>query len=179
ARVPRPAPCTPAQLGVATCPCAGTITDAEYRAIVDVVVCGLTRDPALLLEPLERRMQALADAERFEEAAETRDRATALARALHRQRRLDGLRRAGRVELEAAGEGRAVLDGGRLQRAGTLPFPGDDDVDGDGPLPRHLADEVACVAEWLDARAAAIRLVSCDGELASPLPRLPRYEAAR
>jgi len=176
-RVPRPAPCTPAQLGVATCPCAGMISDADYRALVDVVVRGLTADPTLLLGPLERRMRALAAAERFEEAAETRDRAAALARALHRQRRLDGLRRAGRIEVDADGEGRAVLAGGRLVGTGTLPFP--DGGGGDGPLPRHLADEVACVAAWLDDAAGRIRLVHCDGELASPLPRLPRYEPSR
>jgi hypothetical protein len=45
-----------------------------------------------------------------------------------------------------------------------------------GPLPRDVADEVACIASWLDTKAARIRLLSCDGELSSLLPRLPRYE---
>src|SRR4051812_3928504 len=94
-RTPRSAPCTPAQLGVATCPCAGTISEADYRRIVDRVVVGLTRDPAVLLEPLIDKMRALAGAARYEEAASVRDRAAALSRALARQRRLDGLRRAG------------------------------------------------------------------------------------
>ena len=74
----------------------------------------------------------------------------------------------------------------RLLAAGTLLHPsstGTDATDGtddaDLPLPRHLADELACVGTWLDAEAGRLRLVHCDGELASPLPRLPRFEARR
>src|SRR5207244_2561121 len=72
-------PCAPAQLGVAACPCAGTSSDAEYRAVVERVVRGLTVEPGLLLEPLGARMTALACAGRFEEAADVRDCAAALA----------------------------------------------------------------------------------------------------
>jgi DNA polymerase-3 subunit epsilon len=121
-REPRGWPCTPAQLGVATCPCAGTVSEADYSVLVQQVVDGLTADPSLLLDPLGDRMSSLARAERFEEAAAVRDRAAALARALHRQGTLDRLRRAGRVELEVgdgrAGDGpprRLVLAAGRLR----------------------------------------------------------------
>jgi hypothetical protein len=48
----------------------------------------------------------------------------------------------------------------------------------DGPVPRHLADELACVAAFLDAKAPGLRVIACDGELASALPRLPRFEPA-
>jgi hypothetical protein len=239
----RSGPCAPAQIGVSTCPCSGDIGEIGYKAIVDQVVAGLTEQPLLLLGPLEHRMRALADAARYEEAAAVRDRAAALSRAIARQRRLDALRRAGRVLVEVPGEGGAVLEGGRLVAAwasdtgqvsmtaegagdggglgslggglaGFAGFAGPDGggesrewgrgsvhggtgarqhgstgesvvaavsapglaaVDG-GPLPRHLADEVQCVASWLDTKAARIRLLSCDGELCSPLPRLPRYE---
>ena len=176
-------PCAPAQLGVAACPCAGTSSDRDYSAVVDRVVRGLTVEPAVLLEPLGARIAALASAERFEEAADVRDCAAALARALHRQRRLDGLRRAGRIELRAADGHGAVLDGGRLLAPGTLLDATATDADNahatDLPLPRHLADEVACVGTWLDAEAGRLHLVHCDGELASPLPRLPRFEPRR
>ncbi|MBV8387140.1 MAG: hypothetical protein JO155_10145, partial [Acidimicrobiia bacterium] len=102
--------------------------------------------------------------------------AAALARALARQRRLESLRRSGRLEVEDAEGRRLVLGAGRLLD-GPL-FATDDAVDAtdDGPIPRELADEVSCVAAWLDAEASRLRLVACDGELASPLPRLPSYE---
>jgi DNA polymerase-3 subunit epsilon len=173
-RTARAWPCAAAQLGVAACPCAGTISDADYAAVVDRVIRGLTIEPGLLLEPLAARMHALAAGERFEEAADARDTADALARALQRQRRLDGLRRAGRIELRGPDGRNAVLDGGRLLALGSLL---DQPAADDGmPVPRHLADELACVGSWLDAEAERLQLVHCDGELASPLPRLPRFE---
>ena len=186
-RTPRAAPCAPAQLGVAACPCAGGADAVRYPSIVDSVVRGLTSEPHRLLAPLEARMRALAAEQRYEEAAATRERAAALAGALVRQRRLDALRRAGRVDLEVAGEGGAVLDAGRLVSvwrdcgaATPLPFPTADAVsDASGPLPRHLADEVLCVASWLDRSAARVRLARCDAGLSSPLPELPRFEPGR
>jgi DNA polymerase-3 subunit epsilon len=176
-RQPRPAPCAPAQLGVSLCPCSGQVSEATYDAVVQRLVRGLTTDPSLLLEPLADRMVALATAERFEEAADTRDRAAALARALTRQRRLEALRRSGRLEIEDADGRRVILAAGRLLDGPLFATAAAiDDVVDDGPLPRELADEVGCVAAWLDAEASRLRLVACDGELASPLPRLPSYE---
>jgi DNA polymerase III subunit epsilon len=196
---PRSAPCAPAQLGVATCPCAGTITAAAYADLVGTVLRGLTTDPELLLEPLRSRMQALAGADRFEEAADVRDRAAALAGAIRRQRRLDGLRRAGRlvVDLPAGG---AELRHGRLVRAwgpsgpgpeptgtapgavavavaATLPAVGIP-LELRDPLPRDQADELACVGAWLDHRAGEVRVRHCDGGLAMPLPALPTFVPA-
>jgi DNA polymerase-3 subunit epsilon len=173
-------PCAPAQLGVAACPCAGGISDADYAAVVDRVARGLTVEPALLLEPLDARMRSLASTGRFEEAADVRDAAAALARALLQQRRLDRLRRAGRVEVAVPDGSHAVLDCGRLLRTGALLDDGAARsvaaLDPEVPLPRHLADELNCVGAWLDAQAGQLRLVHCDGELASALPRIPRFE---
>ena len=174
-RQPRAAPCAPAQLGVSLCPCAGQVSEAEYGAVIQRLVRGLTTEPALLLDPLADRMNALAGAERFEEAADTRDRAAALARALTRQRRLESLRRSGRVEIQESDGRRVVLAGGRLLD-GPLFATAEAGTVEQGPLPRELADEVSCVAAWLDAEASRLRLVACDGELATPLPRLPTYE---
>jgi DNA polymerase-3 subunit epsilon len=160
---------------VSTCPCAGAIDEAAYRDIVDVVVHGLTRDPSVLLDPLGRRMEAMAAAERFEEAADLRVRAAALAGAIYRQRRLDALRRAGRVVVELTGGVAVELDGGRMVRTWTgdvLPLPLDDLR---LPLPHRDADEVACIAAWLDKEAHRVRLVSCDGELTSPVAALRRF----
>jgi DNA polymerase-3 subunit epsilon len=175
-RQPKEAPCAPAQLGVSLCPCAGQVSEDEYGAVVERLVRGLTCEPALILDPLAERMAVLAAAERFEEAADARDRASALARALSRQRRLESLRRSGRLEIEDTDSRRVVLGAGRLLDGPLLAFGAEDDDALDGPIPRELADELVCVAAWLDAEAPRLRLVACDGELASPLPRLPSYE---
>jgi DNA polymerase-3 subunit epsilon len=182
-RTPLAAPCASAQLGVSMCPCAAAVTDDAYRAVVDAVVRGLTVDPSALLAPLDARMRALAELERFEEAADVRDRASALASAIRRQRRLDGLRRAGRVVVEVPGRGGIELHGGLLVRSwtGDQPLALDtcatqDPTEACGPLPRHLADEVAVVAQWLEREAAHVRLVSCSDELASPAGRVPHFE---
>jgi DNA polymerase-3 subunit epsilon len=180
----RDGPCTPAQLGVATCPCSGAIGETAYRELVDQVVAGLTRDPSVLLEPLDRRMRELAAAERFEEAAATRDRAAALSRALTRQRQFDALRRAGRLEVEVPlpggdDRGRRLVFRNGLLGTQLGVDPGPPDPGPERPVPRHLADELACVASWLDAESARVRLIGCEGDLASPLPPVPRYEPRR
>jgi DNA polymerase-3 subunit epsilon len=185
----RDAPCTPAQLGASLCPCAGDVTREHYDAVVSRVVRGLTREPELLLEPLRERMHALADLERFEEAADVRDRAAALAAALTRQRRLDQLRGSGRIELDLGEAGCVELDCGRLTRTwidGELPLTaavagGDPDREGapDPWIPGDVADELACVASWLDANARAVRLVQCDGLLVSAVPAVPPLAVPR
>ena len=80
------APCAPAQLGVAMCPCAGTADPAAYARAVTAAVAALTTHPGLVLDPLWRRVEALAAQRRYEEAAAVRDRATAFAGAIRRQR---------------------------------------------------------------------------------------------
>ena len=75
-------PCVPAQLGVAACPCRGQVAEDAYAEFVGTVQRALTSEPEVALRPLETRMHRLADDERFEEAAATRDRLAALARAL-------------------------------------------------------------------------------------------------
>jgi DNA polymerase III subunit epsilon len=181
----RSAPCASAQLGVSMCPCAGSVDPAEYRRVVERAVRGLTREPELLLTPLAERLAELARAERFEEAADVRDRAEALASALRRQRRFDALRRAGTLRIDVPGQGGADLDGGRLVRAwspGQAPAidPNDDgrlfsDPGTLPPLERGLADELACVAAWFDRSAHEVTLEHCDGVLASTLPALPTF----
>jgi DNA polymerase-3 subunit epsilon len=191
----RSGPCAPAQLGVASCPCAGTITPERYRAVVDQAVIGLRREPRRLLEPLERRMRALAAEQRFEEAADVRERAAALARALRRQRQIDALVGSGRLVIDIGDRSRAELHDGRLvgtwpllpelesrPRSGRtqLSFTSDPAWQslhtGNAPAPLELVDELICVASWLDDQAGRIRLVDAEHGLASALPRLPSFE---
>jgi DNA polymerase-3 subunit epsilon len=181
----RTAPCAAAQLGTALCPCAGDVTVARYSKVVDVVRHSLLHEPALLLEPLQDRMQALARSERFEEAADVRDRTAALASALFRQRRTEQLRRSGTVELDLGDGSRVELDGGRLLRAWSLGELALDVACGPPPacttswVPADLADELVCVASWLDKNARKVRLVHCDGTLASRLPAVPELSMRR
>ncbi len=181
----RSAPCASAQLGVSMCPCAGGVDPVEYRKVVERAVRGLTIEPELLLSPLAERLAELARAERFEEAADVRDRAEALAGALRRQRRFEVLRRAGHLRIEVPGQGGADIAAGRLLRAWAPgKAPAADAADegrlfGDpGPLPpldRDLADELACVAAWLDRSAHTVTIEHCDGQLASAFPAVPSF----
>jgi len=175
-------PCMPAQLGVATCPCSGDISEAAYGELAGRAARGLTSQPHVLLEPLAHRMAGLAAAERFEEAADVRDRAAALAHALGRQRRTDALRRAGVVRLAfGGGDAGAELHNGVLVRTWTgepaLPLAvGPEPPPSDGPLPCDVADEVGCIAGWLDAEAGRVRLEHCDAGLASIVEPLPSFQ---
>jgi DNA polymerase III subunit epsilon len=189
----RAAPCTAAQLGVATCPCAGLISPHDYAELVDRVVTGITSSPHLLLEPLEQRMHDLARAERYEEAAAVRDRAAALATALDRRRRLDRLRTSGRVVLRLPDGGGVELHDGLLARCWTLTDLPDASLPGasrqqalgldlvassaDLPAPsREHVDELLAVTRWLDANARSVRVVEGDPALlALPAP-LPRFQ---
>jgi DNA polymerase-3 subunit epsilon len=184
-RTPRDAACTAAQLGVATCPCAGGISPADYAALVARVVRGLTEDPDVLLDPLRARMSALAAADRFEEAADVRDRADALASALRRQRRFESLRGAGRLQLQVRGQGGVELHNGRLVRAWagadpppeSFPVPTDAPAPVAQPVPADLADELSCVASWLDGHAAHVRVLHCAGSLTERVPAVPSFAA--
>ena len=179
--------CTAAQIDVAACPCSGHTPPEAYERIVADLVDGLTADPNRLLAPLRTRIAALAGEERYEEAADVRDRAEALAGALRRQRRFDLLRRAGRVRFRV-GSAWAELEGGRLSGCGSVDDPpslldlrtpsAPEGALGVGALPppsRADADELLCVARWLDDNAHRIELEAVDGVLAEPLPRLPAF----
>ena len=166
---------------------------ADARAVVDAVrllagpggdpaavVRALLDDPAPVLAPQHRRMVALREGGHHAWAEAVRAAAATAAGAVRRHRALAALRRAERVVLDLP-EGRVELRRGRL--AGAWPDGAPDDGapphDGgapdDGPVPLGLADELACVAGWLDEHAGAVRLVHLDGELSSALPALPGF----
>jgi DNA polymerase-3 subunit epsilon len=192
--------CTAAQLGVAACPCSGATSADDYQAAVDHVVVALSAEPHRLLDPLGAKIDALARAERFEEAADMRDRADALCIALRRQRTLAGLWRSGRTVIDWPGHGGAELERGQLVRIWgprqqppllTIePPPGPENTADPGPpsggpsggppgfdlIPKERVDELLCVASWLDQRAANLRVAACSGVLASTLPRLPSFQ---
>jgi DNA polymerase-3 subunit epsilon len=170
-------PCVPAQLGVSVCPCRGQVDDAEYADIAALARRGMTTDASVLFQPLEARMARLASSERFEEAAATRDRLAALARALHRRRAVEQLCAIERLVLDTR-EGRVELCHGRLV------LPEDRDAE-PRPAPASVAparediDELLTVARWLGQQAQTARVVTTRGTFASAIPKVPTYEAVR
>jgi DNA polymerase-3 subunit epsilon len=170
--------CSAAQLGVALCPCSGTADPAAYAVAVDAAARALAGDPRLVVDRLRDRMLDLAGAQRFEEAASTRDRLSALLGAVRRQLLVEALRSAGQVEI-ALGESTWIIDRGRLldaTRAGAagraLPIPPPDAPTG-AVVGREHIDEALCLARFCDARSEQL-IVRCSGVWQFPLgSRIP------
>jgi DNA polymerase-3 subunit epsilon len=174
--------CVPAQLGVACCPCSGHTPEAAYDEVVRTVLRGLSEEPRVLLDPLERRMHRLAGCERFEEAALARDRLRAVSNALTRQRAAEGLR-AVETLVVTAGDAHFELRRGRLRLPDLLstgdqpppaPVPGT-------PPRRDEIDELLLTARWLAREGGRrdVRLLTSSGVWASPVPALPVYDVGR
>lgn len=184
---PTDAPCTAAQLGVAMCPCSGSCTELEYDRVVQSVIDAFAGNTDLILLPLEAHMHRLAEAERFEEATDMRNRAEAIARIVSRQRRIDMLfqidqliiedGRGMRIRINAGGiVESAVLDSVPLERV-ALDAGTESKMTDPSHQPATL-DEALCVASWLQRNASGVRLVTSEGMFASPLPGLPDFKAA-
>lgn len=178
--------CSAAQLGVAHCPCSGHADREAYAADVAFVVSALTQSADVLVERLRERIAQLSAAQRYEEAAEMRDRTQALSTALQRQRSIDALRRAGRLRVRI-GSTVIELDRGILQDSrpadrlvGSVPnLPGLDDVlkpaevsDPASPAPRHVADELLCIARHLES-SDDCEVLECEGTWAWPVVNVP------
>jgi DNA polymerase-3 subunit epsilon len=165
--------CSAAQLGVALCPCSGTADPAAYGAAVDAAASALLGDPRLVVDRLHDRMLELARAERFEEAAATRDRLSALLGAVRRVLLVEALRSAERAEV-SLGDSTWIIDRARLldaSHAGTagraLPIPPPDAATTD-VLSRDQIDEALCLARFCDKRAEQL-VVHCSGTWTFPI----------
>ncbi len=175
----RSAACAFAQLGVALCPCAGTLDEADYAEVVGLLRTGVAERPVALLDPLAERMQAHAACERFEEAAWCRDRAKALARALRRRRAWQALQAAGWIRAESSDGDGAVIDHGRLAlawRGSSPPLAAPSALDESAPqVPPTVAqaEEAHLVWKWL--RRPDVEIVDLTGDLAWPAP-IPTVE---
>ncbi len=174
----------------------GAVASPEASAGPEALARALAGEPGVLLAPLAARADALARGQRYAQATAVRDQASALARALRRQRQFDVLRRAGRIVVELPGGRWVELLRGRFVRAWDpgdqcppagldapptgAGHPGDigrwlapGAVEGppaDGPVPLEAADEMAYVAAWLDRHANRLRLIYAEGEFTLPLP---------
>lgn len=104
-------------------------------------------------------MERLATEERFEEAADARDRLRALVGALARARQERWLLGAGRLELEADGT-RLAFRSGALERRG-------DEAGYRAPIPIEVWDEIRAVVGWL--RGARARVLAADAPPSEPV----------
>lgn len=178
----RSAPCAPAQLGVALCPCDGSLSRDEYRPIVERLIEGLDHDPELLLAPLVDKMAQLAAQHRYEEAGWLRDRHGALARAIDRRRVWKSLTDLGFCEVESRDGCRVLIDHGRLVATWRLDRPpplrpaptlGDHECH-QAPHSVEMAAEADLVWRWLNT--TEVRLVEATGFLALPIRPVRRLE---
>ncbi|MEJ7584914.1 MAG: hypothetical protein WKF43_12735, partial [Acidimicrobiales bacterium] len=86
---------------------------------------------------------------------------------------------AGRLVRAWGGDGRAPLLSGLSEGLGVAGTGDPEVVGGEDPaLPpaRDHADELACIAGWLDREAARVRITHSEGGLASAYPGLPHFE---
>jgi DNA polymerase III subunit epsilon len=170
----RSARCAPAQMGVALCPCDGTLDPIEYRQVVDQIVEGISCRSDLLLQPLVDRMEQLSSEQRYEEAGWVRDRHDALARAIDTSRTWVALGGLGVCEMEGEDGSHVVVDHGRLVctwRAGASPplRPGPDvgnEEENSVPDSVETAEEARLIWNWM--RSTPMRLIDATGTLALP-----------
>lgn len=176
--------CTPAQMGVTHCPCAGLADPAGYAAAVDGARRAMTGNPSTVVAHLTGRMAELAAAQRYEEAAMVRDRLSALLGAVRRDRLVAALLAAGRCTVRR-GDATWVVDAARLVDvtiAGTagraLPVDPPPAPEPGRPLSRAQIDEALCLARSFDQRADSLEVLTCSGTWQFPvsasdaLPRL-------
>ena len=178
--------CSAAQLGVAHCPCSGTADPGDYAAAVEHAARAFTGDPSFVVERLRDRMRSLAGQQRFEEAAMTRDRLSALLGAVRRTQLLDALGRIMSAEV-THGDTTWILADGHLVDTRTsatltsaLPVGPLGSILVGEPAPREHADEALCLAKFFDKHAERL-VVTCSGTWGFPITsteRIPPLERA-
>jgi DNA polymerase-3 subunit epsilon len=184
------AACVLAEMGRCLSPCDGSVDTTTYAAVVRRLRDSLLRQPDDVVATINRRMEALAADERFEEASVHRDRLAAFVRATARTQRLTALSRC--PEIVAA---RREQDGcwavhvvryGRLAAAGVIPAGSDARVfveqlrrdaetvrPSSGPVPAATAEESERIMRWLESDG--VRLVSVEGEWSCPVSGATRH----
>jgi DNA polymerase-3 subunit epsilon len=192
ARRPSVSACALAEMGRCLSPCDGSVDETTYAAVVRQLRDNLLRRPDDVVELIARRMAALADDERFEEAGLHRDRLAAFVRAVSRTQRLTAVTRIPHlVAARREDDGRwavHVVRHGRLAAAGVIPSGADahhyvaglvassETVrGGPGPVPSATAEETERILRWLEA--PGVRLIEVDGEWTCPVGGATRHLA--
>jgi DNA polymerase III subunit epsilon len=176
--------CALAEMGRCLSPCDGSVPPADYQSTVAALRSALHASPAHVAATIRARMQLLAAAQRFEEAASHRNRLTSFLTAAARSQRLRSLTAC--PEIVAA---RRTPNGvwevhvirfGRLAAAGVIPparnardwtaelrRDAETVVAGPGPAPAALPEESEKVLKWLEQ--PGVRLVHLDGAWVCPI----------
>lgn len=174
--------CAAGEMGRCVSPCDGTSSLDAYAAVVDAVRAAFTTDIRPIVAAHRQRLTTLVDQQRFEEAAEVRERLEVTLRAIRRHHQLAALTSCPQIvaaERTLDGWEIHVIRYGRLAAA-ALARPGEvpQQVARDAvlaaaavppPVPGRLAaltEEVEHIERWL-ARPG-VRLIEVDGTWAWP-----------
>lgn len=181
---PKPSACILSDLGRCPAPCVGAVTTQEYLTIVERAQVALSCDPSEIVDALTTRMRSLAADERYEEAAEWRERLSSLLRGVDLATTSDLLGQIAEVVAARPTDDNGwevhIIRHGRLAAAGMIP-PGVDppgvlaairagaEVVSAPPRPTGAAlpEETRVLSRWLFS--AGVRLVDTSAPLALPL----------
>jgi excinuclease UvrABC nuclease subunit len=185
-------PCLLLDLGKCRAPCVDAIDAAQYRRLVAHLVGLLEGRDTALLADLARRRDALAEALRFEEAAQARDRLRELEYLLGAQKSLRSVGERNLVVVAPALDPQArevlFIRGGRLARQVAQqgpPNPAEYEQalravylgpDPGRPVSHEEVDEMHLLDGWLRRKGEALRQVPLDP--ANPAAALPAVLAA-
>lgn len=174
--------CAAAQMGVAQCPCDGSLSALAYGVVVNRLVEGLRSDPRILLEPLAAKMEQMATTQRYEEAGRLRDRHDALARALETRHMWTALRNAGLMVVETESGRRVVVDHGVLVGDPKFSITAERSVNADDHVQTQIppsvqsAEEARVIWRWLSSQP--VRLLEAAGSMSVPITPTQRLRPA-
>jgi DNA polymerase-3 subunit epsilon len=183
ARSPNGTPCVLLEIGRCAAPCAGGQTVEEYHPMVESVRSLVAGHQVDVLWRAASRMSVLSDAQRFEQAAEGRDRLASLVRALDRGQRLAALAQITQLVAArpdgAGGWDFAIVRHGRLAAAGCAPrgvrpmpvvdmlvASAETVIASPGPLFGAPHEEVGVILRWLERPGT--RMVQCSSPWTVP-----------
>jgi len=170
--------CALAEMDRCGAPCEGRISPEEYGVHAEIVREAIRGDPRSVTDPLLRKVERLAAAGRFEQAAAVRDRLATFARACARVQRISALTSidhlvaarpdgSGGWELAVVRRGRLVAAGVAVRGAAVRPYvaalvaTAESVLPGVGPLPCATAAETERILRWLEEPGS--RLVELEG----------------
>ena len=190
----RKSPCVLAEMGHCLSPCDGSADTEVYLSEVTSLREAMLGNPAALVDNVNLKMSALADNQRYEDAAIWRDRLTSFLRAAARTQRLRELTETDELVAAAPhpqGWEIHVFRFGRLAAAGVMPhgvitsvwvdslLSAAESVEGGfGPIPAATAEETECLLRWLDQPGIRVVRGVWQCPVAGSARHLPFFEPA-